>query len=288
MKHLNILQPRAMHLGRHSTHLFSLSEALQKAFIPFSTVSSPFYRHQYRHCPNAFLLPKVRHYRWVREKPKATARSRRRDEDIDAWQVHLVAPDSGALLPLESPLDILGRIDRKTHFLVEVAPATDTTSAICRIIPKQEVFAHEQLKSKVVKPKAAKQLGLTWVTDPKDLRHKLDRMKILLDQGRRVELVIAENKMRKRRELTKEDRDKLVAGIRALTRDFNGVREWRELEEQIVWQDVVTQTDANTEMVEKKPKYVTVKLYFENTKTAQRQTKGSDVEADPATEKSDQ
>ena len=253
-----------MNLVRHSAHLLGPSEALHRVFVPSSTFVSPFCPHQCRHSPNS-LLPQVRHY----QSHRGTAglrhtRSRRHDEAINDPLVHVVSSDSNALLPAESPRAILARINRKTHSLVEVSPATETRAAICRIFSKQKLSKDEKPKTK---EKPEKQLELSWTIDPNDLRHKLNRLKGFLEGGRRVELIIAQRKRRgaKAREVTKEDRNKFLATIRAFVQALDGVREWKAMAE-VGGNEKPAENGGDVEMVQRKRQPVTVMLYFESTK----------------------
>lgn len=203
-------------------------------------------------------------------------RFRRCDEDINEQLVQVVSSDSNALLPPQSPLVVLARINRETHTLVEVSPASETRVAICRIFTKQEAVEMEKPNSKESKPKqkSIKQLEFSWTIDANDLRHKLTRIKGFLEGGRRVELIIANRKGRrgaKAREVTKEDRDKLVASIRAFAKGLDGVKEWKNMAEIVIKHPA--EQEGEVETVQRKPKAVTVMLYFEGTHSGG----GSDV-----------
>ena len=184
--------------------------------------------------------------------------------------MQVVSPDSNALLPPQSPRVVLAHINRETHTLVEVSPASETRMAICRIFSKQEVSEQEMPKSKESKPreKPAKQLEFSWTIDTNDLRHKLIRMKGFLEGGRKVELIIADRRKRggaKGREVTKEDRDKLIASIRTFTKGLDGVKEWKKMAEVVI--NHPAEHEGEVEMVQRKPKAVTVMLYFEITQS---------------------
>lgn len=198
-------------------------------------------------------------------------RSRRCDEDIDDYLVQVVSSDSNTLLPPQSPYSILARIDRETHSLVEVAPASESRVAVCRILSKQGAFEHEKPNPKEpkTKEKSTKQLEFSWTIDPNDLRHKLNKMKGFLEGGRKVELIIASRKARggaKGREVAKEDRDKLVASIRAFTKNLNGVREWKGMAE-VVANKKSAEQEWEVTMAQRKPPAVTVTLFYESTQS---------------------
>lgn len=271
-------QIQAMQLVRHSAQLLSPSEALQKVFVPFSTLVSPFYRHQHRHCPNSLLPPKVRHYFWDQSIAEPTRNSRRRDEEITDKFVQLVSPDSRALLPPERPRAILGRMDRKANFLIEVSPATKTSVAVCRIMSRQDVIEYEKSKSKKPKEQAPKQLELSWAIGPHDLSHKLRKMEKFLGEGRRVEVIIA-SRMKRRGaqtcEVSKEHRDKLLASIRAFGQTLDQVREWKAMQELVTKPE---DEERDVAIVRRKPTVVTATLFFERDKNAKSTPRGPDVE----------
>lgn len=196
--------------------------------------------------------------------------------------MQIVSQGSDTLLPPESPRAILARIDRKADFLVEVAPATETQVAVCRVLPRRQVLEYEKSKSKKprTKEKLMKQLEFNWAIGPNDLRHKLDRMKQFLDEGRRVELIIA--KKRKGRDATKEERTKLLADIRAYSQGLEGVREWKAM---IELGGVKPKAEDEEEDVQMKPRKLTTMLFFEGNKKPGSRTKGPVVDDDPATDK---
>lgn len=258
-----------MRLVRHSAHFLSSIEAVQRVFIPFATLSSPFYRHQHRHCPNPLLPLKVRHYQSSRGTSESKhTRSRRHDDAINDQLVQVVSQDSNALLPPENPRAILARINRKTHSLVEVSPSIENRVAVCRILSKEEAFKHKKASTKKLKTKEKppKLLELSWTIDPNDLRHKLDRMKGFLEGGRKVDLTIANKRARgaRSREVTKEDRDKLLASVRGFAHALDGVREWKAMAELGGNRNPAEDGKVNMEMVQQKPKGVTVVLYFDS------------------------
>ena len=205
--------------------------------------------------------------------------------------MQLVSPESGALLQPETPRAILARMDRKAYFLVEVSPATETSIAVCKILPRKQVFDYEKLKSKKPKTseKPSKQLEFSWTIDSKDLRHKLDRMDTFLNEGRRVELIIAKRKVRGARErvVTAEDRNKLLASIRAFAQALDGVREWKAMVELGGENATAENDEGGTETVQRRPKAMTAILFFESKKTAGLRTKEPAVAYGPTAGKSD-
>lgn len=247
---------------RHPTHFFTHVEAFHQFFLPISAFPSPFYRHHLR--PESPLLLshlKARHYNVAIHSEKRTQYSRRQDEQIDDRAVQLVDENNQLLAP-QQPRDILHRMDRQTHFLVEVAPATGENFAVCRIMSRQQVVENE--KAMLNKPKTktlqTKQLEFNWAIGQNDLQHKLGRMKLFLEEGRRVEVIVA--KKRKGRDATPEEKTKLLAAIKAFADDLEGVREWKPMME-MTGKRAKGDGDMDEQMMQKKPKHLTTMIFFE-------------------------
>lgn len=267
-----------MNLVRHSAHLLTPIEALQRVLVPLTTVSSPFHLYHHRHRSNPLLhRPEARHYNWSRRTGVASKFTRRHDEEIDDRFVQLVSESSGLLLAPEEPRAILARMDRKADFLVEMAPAAESKLPICRIIPRRQVLEYESMKRKKprTKEKLMKQLELNWAIGQNDLQHKLDRMKQFLDEGRRVELTIA--KKRRGRDATPDERRTLLAAIRAFVQNSGGVREWKAMVE-----SGGTPEEKVGDRSVRGP--LTTILFFEGNKTPGSRTKGPDTEDAAATD----
>ena len=264
-------------LVRQSAHFFTHVEALQQTFVPIAALSSPFYRHHLRHRSNPLRShPATRHYKAAPGSLTPTKYSRRIDEEIDEPRVQCVDEASNALLPPQSPYDILREMDRKTQFLVEMAPATDGNFAICRILPRQQVLEYERAKSKKPRTKETlmKQMEINWAIGQNDLQHKLDRLQGFLNEGRRVEMILAkkQNRGKKGKDPTREERRKLVDSIRNFARGLPGVIEWKPMAE-----SGGEQPERN-EM----PKPWVTMLFFEGSKKPGSKTKGPDVEDETA------
>lgn len=83
-----------------------------------------------------------------------------------------------------------------------------------------------------------------------------------------MELVIANRRGRgaaKGREVTKEDRDNLIASIRTFAKALDGVKEWKKMAEVVTKHPA--EQEGEVEMVRRKPKAVTVMLFFESTQS---------------------
>lgn len=199
--------------------------------------------------------------------------------------MQLVSEDSDSLLPPESPRSILARMDRKTNFLVEVAGATGTGLPVCRILPKKGVREYE--KAKRQKPRSRsnlmKMLELNWAIEPNDLKHKLDKMKGFLEEGRKVELTIA--KKRRGRDATEGEKAKLLDFIKKFAQGLVGVKEYKAIE----WigkkkEREGEEGEEGEEQVQvqarKKPRQETAILFYEGIRKPELRKKGRDVDDD--------
>ncbi len=275
-----------MNLTRHSVQLISPAEVLLRIVVPVFSLSSPLYRHhrhrQHHRANRLFPRAEARQFSTFNRSPKtASPYSRRHDELINDRLVHLVSDDSGLLLPPEPPRDILARIDRKKDFLVEVAPAEKTNLAVCRIIPKRDFREYEKLKAKKPKGKQeqAKLLELNWAIGPNDLKHKLNRMKVFLEAGLRVELLVA--KKRKGRDASPEEKEALLDVIMTFARSLEGVKEWKPMQ----WKRPHGEEEGEPQLETSgtKQKGGAALLFFEGTKKAKSATREAKVEDDAAT-----
>lgn len=149
---------------------------------------------------------------------------------------------SGKPRPPQSLTDVLRSLDRKKHFLVQVTPpSSDPTfePPICRVTRKKDFYASEHARQKVQKTPSdlMKQLELNWAIDGNDLGHRLNKMVAFLEEGRRVEVILA-NKRRGRR-ATEEDARRVLKEIRGAVEKVQGAREWRVMEGQVLGQCIL-------------------------------------------------
>lgn len=106
----------------------------------------------------------------------------------------------------------------------------------CRIIDKVEEFkvAQEKRQAKKLERKSkagaefAKSLELNWAIDHNDLGHRLKRLQEFLEEGRRVEILLATKK--KGRKATSEECNNVMERITKTVEDVKGARELRPME----------------------------------------------------------
>ncbi|KAI9816790.1 MAG: hypothetical protein M1827_001435 [Pycnora praestabilis] len=176
-------------------------------------------------------LPTTRAYANAQQTPRRAAR----DEEIRAREVQIV--NENGKLNLPARLDsILRSLDRKTSFLVQVAPSEPDKPPICKIIGKEELRQTERLKAKPNKNPSTivKQLELNWAIDSNDLNHRMNKMEEFLNQGRRVEILLAAK--RKGRKATMDQAEAVVKRIREKVKGLESAKESKEMEGKILGQ----------------------------------------------------
>ncbi|KAL9095347.1 MAG: hypothetical protein Q9165_002218 [Trypethelium subeluteriae] len=222
----------------HAAHPLTAKQALYRVLVrPLSphhsqspvklpiTGSRPSYPRIYRQCrPYAKYRPPVQ-------------RSQPYNEKIQSQYIHLVDPD-GKLGSAITLFDALHGFNRGTHDLVQVsqtlaaesgASRSNPPTPICKVISKDELRASERAKAKPKKSpdQSLKELEINWAIDRHDLQHRLKRLGEFLDQGRRVEILLARKKSG--RQATKEEVEDLVNSLREKCREAGG-KEWKPME----------------------------------------------------------
>lgn len=89
----------------------------------------------------------------------------------------------------------------------------------------------ERAKAKPVKNRQAtmKQLEISWTIDPHDFEHKMKHLRRFLEEGRRVEVLVAK-KTKHRRDPTPNEATALLDGIRLVVARVEGAVEPRRPE----------------------------------------------------------
>lgn len=89
----------------------------------------------------------------------------------------------------------------------------------------------ERAKAKPVKNRQAtmKQLEISWTIDPHDFEHKMKHLRRFLEEGRRVEVLVAK-KTKHRRDPTPNEATALLDGIRLVVAKVEGAVEPRRPE----------------------------------------------------------
>ena len=222
----------------HTKQLFNTAEALRRVFLPVTASSSSLRtpacrphlqiqvsRHQRRQV--GFVgghVFKPRQYG-----PRDAQGGSLRDEAIQSREVRVV-DHNGSLQPAESLESVLSSFDRQKYFLVQVSPPDSDEIPVCKILDKIKAREAERAKSKPVKDLSTttKQLELGWAIDTNDLGHRMNKMKEFLEQGRRVEIIIATKK--KGRKVARDEASLLVKRIRERIAQVDGAKEWKDMQ----------------------------------------------------------
>lgn len=239
-------------------HLTSASRALYNVFVlPSLSQSSAtpmrMQQPQQRPTPSKHSFSTTP-LRWAKTRAPEV-RSEKWDEEIKSRTIYIVDPTTNRLS--EQPMtryDVLSRIDRTTHRLIQVgeapAPATASTSSnydpfgdlsrpaapaatipVCKIQSKRDIYLEQARKTAEAKEKkrlsaitsSVKTLELNWAIDANDLGHRLERMREFLEEGRKVEVVLAAKK--KGRKASTQECEGVLRRIRAVVDEVDGSRE---------------------------------------------------------------
>ena len=167
-------------------------------------------------------------------------RTEKWDEEIKSRTIYIVDPSTNRLS--EQPMtryDVLNRIDRSTHRLIQVGEAPGPTDAfgsgapipVCKIQSKKDIYLEQQRKNAEAKEKkrvsaitsSVKTLELNWAIDGNDLGHRLERMREFLEDGRKVEVLLAAKK--KGRKATATECEGVLRRIRGVVDEVDGAKE---------------------------------------------------------------
>ncbi|MCJ1363538.1 hypothetical protein MMC16_002645 [Acarospora aff. strigata] len=151
------------------------------------------------------------------------------DANIQAREVRVV-DENNTLKPPAPLLEVLKSFDRKLYTLVQVSPTEEGKIPVCKIFEKKALREAERAKAKAKKDPATlvKQLELNWAISPNDLGHRLNKMVEFLEQGKRVEVILAGK--RKGRKATEEEAVNVLKSVRARVTKTEGAREWKDME----------------------------------------------------------
>jgi hypothetical protein len=96
----------------------------------------------------------------------------------------------------------------------------DDDVAICRIMTIEDLLKQKKEKAKVVKEhrkslkqSVPKQIELNWAIGPNDLEHKMTQLKGFIEDGKKVEIVLARKK--RQRQATPEEGMEVLKKVRA-------------------------------------------------------------------------
>ena len=181
-------------------------------------------------------------------------RTDRWDNEITAKLIFLVNPETNQLytLPQEeetvppriapprTKYDILSKLDRNTHRLVQFANQEGEDEPdfipVCKIVSKKDAYAadrrrkdqQKERKKTEAASKSVKTLELNWAIDPNDLGHRLDKVASFLAEGRKVEVVLASKK--KGRKASTSDCEEVLQRIKKTVESVSGSKETKGME----------------------------------------------------------
>jgi translation initiation factor IF-3 len=157
------------------------------------------------------------------------------DGAIKAPYINLVEAD-GNFHKDVSTYDALSSFDKTTHHLVQMSPGKVDEYGVqdpqhlptCRVISKMDLRAQHQHKLEILRRQAKgqgagpsmKKLELNWAIAGGDLRHRLEKLKSFLKEGRKVEVLLGPKK--KGRKATPEEADSVLAAVRDVVAECRG------------------------------------------------------------------
>lgn len=167
--------------------------------------------------------------------PQSRKQGPPQNENIRAFEVQVVDEDN-SLKPPVPLFDVLDTLDRKLYTLVQVSPPESDGIPVCKIYNREALRQAERARIKPPKDPISltKQLELNWAIDPNDLRHRLNKMQEFLEQGRRVEVILAAK--RKGRKATEEEAQSLLQRLRDRAKELDGAKEWKDMQGKVLGQ----------------------------------------------------
>ncbi|KAL8702542.1 MAG: hypothetical protein Q9201_004283 [Fulgogasparrea decipioides] len=250
-----------MRAAAHLARLNSIAEALWRVFQPVSRLQTAVLPQRAFQRPQ---IPKLQyrhvsfHARVKRRQPIQAATSPRdtgplRDEAIGAQLIQIVNADK-SLQPPRSLNDSLASINRQTYFLVQVGekihpryenqPGPEEGQQdirpripVCKVIDKGSFRLAEEakLKSKKNASPVTKEVEINWGMAENDFKHRLERLKKFLDQGKRVEIVFGRKRKgwMQRKDVTDREAKSILEQVREAAGTVEGAREWKNMEGQV-------------------------------------------------------
>ncbi|KAL8728601.1 MAG: hypothetical protein Q9181_005288 [Wetmoreana brouardii] len=248
-----------MRAAAHLAHLNSTAEALWRVFRPVCRLAVPPQRNcqrpqipklQYRHVSFHAHVKRRQPIQAVTP-PQDTGPLR--DEAIGAQFIQIVNADKSLQQP-RSLSDSLASIDRRTYFLVQVGeklhPRYENQPGpgegqqdvrpripVCKVIDKSSFRLAERAKLKPKKNASAvtKEVEINWGMAENDLKHRLERLKKFLDEGKRVEVVFGRKRKgwMQRKDVTDREADSILKQIREAAGTVEGAREWKNMEGEV-------------------------------------------------------
>jgi translation initiation factor IF-3 len=166
-------------------------------------------------------------------------RTQKWNEEITARILQLVDPETKTLGERVTRYDVLRDLDQKTHRLVQLTPDDPEDRhfvPVCKIVSKKEAYetekkkktAQKEVKQAAAKERSIKTLELNWAIDGNDLAHRLEKVRAFLEEGRRVEVVLASKK--RGRKATMAECEGLLEKIRGVADGVGGAKVLKEFE----------------------------------------------------------
>lgn len=168
--------------------------------------------------------------------PVPEVRTRRWNDEIEAKLVRIVDAETNRLSEPMRLRDVLRQINTATDRLVQV---TQDEVPICKIENIKETIDkalrqreenRDKRKQRVIET-SLKTLEINWAIDPNDLKHRLQRFKDFLQEGRKVELVLAAKKRGRR--ASEQECASLLNNIKQAVAEVPGARESKPMEGEV-------------------------------------------------------
>ncbi|QIW94983.1 hypothetical protein AMS68_000501 [Peltaster fructicola] len=177
-----------------------------------------------------------------RKTAKPEIRKEKWNEEIQGDRIILVDQETGKLQPPVDKRGVLMNLDLNTHRLVQVEAGNAKTPdrlAICKIIDKKaQINARRERKEAnkdATKARAMaislKTIELNWAIDPNDLGHRLDKFRSFLQEGRKVDVVLAPKK--RGRLASPEECRNVISRIQDVVKDTKGATASKPMEGKI-------------------------------------------------------
>ncbi|KAF2817127.1 uncharacterized protein BDZ99DRAFT_456911 [Mytilinidion resinicola] len=160
------------------------------------------------------------------------------DENIRSTYINLV--DEKGFHPACRLRNTLSGLDREQFHIVLVSkpngdqPSPNDPGSLptCKIIAKRELQARRKTKLKQASKQksvlaSGKQLEVNWAIDANDLKHRLNRLKEFLMQGRKVEVMLG-TKAKAKRKATREEAAAVLDKVRDAMRECKGSSETKK------------------------------------------------------------
>lgn len=175
-----------------------------------------------------------------KNKTRAPETRHPRNEEIKHKWIMLVDPQTDKLGAEPQPRwEVLQSLDLKTHRLEQVVPdkpGDRNFIPICKIVDKKASYEAEKRKKDnkkesgkvAAKARSVKTLELNWAIEGNDLAHRLEKVRGFLEEGRRVEVVLASKKRGK--QASEQGCKDVLERIREVVGGVKGAREVRGME----------------------------------------------------------